>query len=120
MGVSSSSQPPGRDSDSYKATEGGSWDGRTSFKQLFADVTTGHRLDDLINQNVGAGGTQQEINLTDDLDSANQDGTVQREEVLTEQTEKGPPQRIYLILCMYTDHRYLRYNTILPCTVSIE
>jgi hypothetical protein len=41
--------------------------------------------------NVGAGGTQQEINLTDDLDSANQDGTVQMEEVVTEQTEKGPP-----------------------------
>jgi hypothetical protein len=64
--------------------------GATRFKQLFVD-TTGRHLDDLIVQNLGAGGTQQEINLTDDLDSADQDGTVQREEILTEQTEKGPP-----------------------------
>jgi hypothetical protein len=48
-------------------------------------------LDDLIDQNVGTGGTQQEINRTDDLDSANQDGTVQKKEVLTYRTDgKGP------------------------------
>jgi hypothetical protein len=64
--------------------------GATSFQQLFAE-TTGRRLDDVIDQNVGAGGTQQEIHLKDDLESANQDGTVQREEVVAEPTEKGPP-----------------------------
>ena len=94
MGVPSSSRPPATvtsttPNEKRQKTSDPKM-GAASFQKLFAD-TTGHRLDDLINQNVGAGGTQQEINLTDDLDSANQDGTVQREEVLTEQTEQGPP-----------------------------
>jgi hypothetical protein len=64
--------------------------GATSFQQLFAE-TTGRRLDDVIEQNVGVGSTQQEIHLTDDLESANRDGTVQREEVVAEPKETGPP-----------------------------
>jgi hypothetical protein len=98
MGVSSSSQPPvarmntGPNEVATKRQRMADpqMGATSSFKQLFAD-TTGRRLDDLIDQNVGARGTQQEICLTDYLDSANQDGTVQREEVLTESTEKGPP-----------------------------
>jgi hypothetical protein len=66
--------------------------GATSFQQLFADTTGRRRLDDVIDQNFGAENTQQEIHRTDDdLESTNRDGTVQREEVVAEPKEKGPP-----------------------------
>jgi hypothetical protein len=73
MRVSSSSQPPTtrmntgpNEAATKRQRTADPKIGATSFQQLFAE-TTGRRLDDVIEQNVGAGSTQQEIHLTDDL-----------------------------------------------------
>jgi hypothetical protein len=67
MGVSSSSRPPATMTNTTpnevipkRQRTADPKMGATSFQQLFVD-TTGHRRGDLIDQNVGAGNTQQEI-----------------------------------------------------------